>query len=264
MLSVDESLSVCDPGNISHSHWLTTANRFLRLYISTDDPSYELVTIVEYIIKFYVPIWFNIKCYDSIVYGTKHIFGLAKRCKSLDAGTRVIVLLVIQHNAYFTHSEDIVLSMIEDEDPKLRKLDYCRITKARNHVNSGVWMIFKVPEIMWDADVYCDLIEWKTHHLDANPGMNSKFITYYTEPPLLSDFSENNVHHVITEGKMPDKVYVLSCHNQNVERAIKLVSEYSKKADREGFIQSVIASRSELPKFDTKKEFTVKRKNTEN
>ena len=56
----------------------------------------------------------------------------------------------------------------------------------------------------------------------------------------------------------------MPCHNQNVERAIKLVSEYSKKADREGFIQSVIASRSELPKFDTKKEFTVKRKNTEN
>ena len=70
--------------------------------------------------------------------------------------------------------------MIEDEDPKLRKLDYFRITKARNHVNSGVWMIFKVPEIMRDANVYYDLIEWKTHHLDANPGMNSKFITYYT------------------------------------------------------------------------------------
>jgi len=86
--TVDESLSDCDLGNISHSHWLTTANRFLRLYISTDDPSYELVTIVEYIIKFYVPIWSNIKCYDSIVYGTKHIFGLAKRCKTLDAGTR--------------------------------------------------------------------------------------------------------------------------------------------------------------------------------
>ena len=98
--------------------------------------------------------------------------------------------------------------------------------------------------------------------------MNSNFISYYTEPPFLSDISENNLHHVVTDGKVPDKVYGLPCHNQNVERAIKLVSEYSKKAckkaDMEGFIQSVIASRSELPKFDNKKEFTVKRKNTEN
>ena len=72
-----------------------------------------------------------------------------------------------------------------------------------------------------------DLIEWKTQHPDANPNMNSKFITYYTEPPLLSDFSENNLHLVVTEGKVPDEVYVLPCHNQNIEIVIKLVNEYS-------------------------------------
>ena len=126
------SISVRDPGNISQSRWLTSANHFLRLYVSTDDPSHKLVTIVEYIIKFYAPIWFNIKCYDSIVYGSKLIFSLVNWCKSLDGGTRKIVLPVIQHNAYFAHSEDILLSVIADAGPKLRKLDYYRITKARN------------------------------------------------------------------------------------------------------------------------------------
>ena len=257
--SVDQSLSVRDPGNISHSRWLTTANRFLRLYVSTEDPSYELLTIVNYIMKCYVPIWFNIKCNDSIVYGTKHLFGLVKRCKFLEAGTKEIVRPVIQRNAYFAHSENILLSMIVDDDPKLRKLAYCRIMKSRNCENSDVRRIFKVPEIKWDADAYYDLIEWKTQYLDAEPG---KFITHYTEPPLLSNFSENDLHHLVTEGKVPDEVYGLPCHNQNVERAIKLVTESSKKAckktDREGIIQSVISSRFQLPKFDTKKEFTVK------
>ena len=78
-----------------------------------------------------------------------------------------------------------------------------------------------------------DLIQWKMQHLDADPGMNSNFITCYTEPPLLSDFSENNLHHLVMEGKVPDEVYGLPCHNQNVERAIKLASEYSKKAFQE-------------------------------
>ena len=149
------------------------------------------------------------------------------------------------------------------KNPKLRKLEHCPTTNARTRENSGVRMIFKVSEIKWNADVYYDLIEWNTQYLDADPGKNSKFITYYTEaePPVLSDFSENNLHHMVTEGKVPDEVYVLPCHKQIVERAIKLVSEYSKKtckkADRVGIIQSVITSRSELPKFDSKKEFIV-------
>ena len=78
--------TVSDPRNISHSRCLTTANRLLMIYVSNDAPSYKLVTIVEYIIKLCMPIWFNIKSYDSTVYGTKHIFGLVKLCKLLDAG----------------------------------------------------------------------------------------------------------------------------------------------------------------------------------
>ena len=50
--------------------------------------------------------------------------------------------------------------MNEDEDPKLRKHDYCRITKERNRENSGVKMIFKVSEIKWDNDVYYCIISF--------------------------------------------------------------------------------------------------------
>ena len=60
-----------------------------------------------------------------------------------------------------------------------------------------------------------------------------------------------------------DAIYGLPSHNQRVKRAIKLVSQTSgkakKKEDREGIIHAVIASyRSELPKFETKREFKIK------
>jgi len=39
------------PGTLSHARWLTAANRLLRLYVSTLNPSDNLVTLVTYILK---------------------------------------------------------------------------------------------------------------------------------------------------------------------------------------------------------------------
>lgn len=56
-----KELSVRNPGPLSHSRWLTTANRVLRLYISTPLPSDELKELVTFILKSYMPLWFQIK-----------------------------------------------------------------------------------------------------------------------------------------------------------------------------------------------------------
>ena len=50
-----ESLKERDPGNILHSRWLTTANRLLRLYISTLQVSENFHLIVMFIIKVHIP-----------------------------------------------------------------------------------------------------------------------------------------------------------------------------------------------------------------
>ena len=52
-------LSRRDPGALSYSRWLTAANRLLRLYVSTKDPSAKLIIIVTYFV--YSPMWFVIK-----------------------------------------------------------------------------------------------------------------------------------------------------------------------------------------------------------
>ncbi|GBM13749.1 hypothetical protein AVEN_90013-1 [Araneus ventricosus] len=48
------------PGTLNFARWLTTSNRILRLYISTSDPSNELITLVVFILKVYAPSWFRI------------------------------------------------------------------------------------------------------------------------------------------------------------------------------------------------------------
>lgn len=54
-------LAIREPGPISHSRWLTTANRVLRLYISVESPSEEHHILVRFILKSYMPIWFKIE-----------------------------------------------------------------------------------------------------------------------------------------------------------------------------------------------------------
>ena len=54
------------PGKLSHAKWLTVANRILRLYISKTSPSNNLLILVNYIAKAYIPMWFNIKNKTSI------------------------------------------------------------------------------------------------------------------------------------------------------------------------------------------------------
>ena len=56
------SLSDRSPGKrILRLRWLTTANRILRLYISKTSPSNNLLILVNYIAKVYIPMWFKIK-----------------------------------------------------------------------------------------------------------------------------------------------------------------------------------------------------------
>lgn len=56
-----EDLSLSQPGCLNHARWLTCANRILRLYVSTSNPSAELKIIVTYLLKVYVPQWFSIR-----------------------------------------------------------------------------------------------------------------------------------------------------------------------------------------------------------
>lgn len=57
-----EDIANRQPGNMVHSRWLTTANRILRLYVGTNEPSYQLQVLVDYDMKVYAPSSNTTKC----------------------------------------------------------------------------------------------------------------------------------------------------------------------------------------------------------
>ena len=52
-----------NPGKLNHARWVTTANRILRYYVGCSEPSHKLREIVEFVIRVYCQMWFNIR-YD--------------------------------------------------------------------------------------------------------------------------------------------------------------------------------------------------------
>ena len=75
--SVPKDLFLLAIGNVSHSRWLTTANRFLKMWVSLHTFKGKnlknLESIVEFIIKVYYTMWFNIKVAHKVVDGPRHV-----------------------------------------------------------------------------------------------------------------------------------------------------------------------------------------------
>lgn len=68
--TVPADLSNTKPGPIANARWLIKACRLLRLYVATSEPSASLKTMVTYIVRVYTSMYFNIKHYNSVVYGS--------------------------------------------------------------------------------------------------------------------------------------------------------------------------------------------------
>lgn len=66
------------PGPIHHARWLTKACRALRSYVSTEKPSKNLIDLVTFILRVYVPTYFNVKHRNSCIYGSIHFYNLVQ------------------------------------------------------------------------------------------------------------------------------------------------------------------------------------------
>lgn len=98
-----EDLSIRDPGPLSHARWLTAANRVLRLYASVITPSDEHKLLVSFILKSYMPVWFNIKKSKYFTDGPKHVFQAIETSRFLPENLLEVVDPVIERNSFFAH-----------------------------------------------------------------------------------------------------------------------------------------------------------------
>lgn len=247
MESTDAGVFKRAPGKVVHSRWLTTANRILRLYVSSVNPSYELKTLAEFITKVYAVMWFEIKRKPSIVYGAQHLHKLMKLSRYLPKHLKEIIDPVISRNGYFGHCESLLLAMLHDESETIRKLAYLRIRLIREEPE--VIRKFIIPKFNFDSENYYDMVYWRE--------------TEKTESPLTEDFSLIQLKEMfVKQQNVNSNVLELKeypCHSQSVERAIKLVTSASSMVcgneRRDGVIRSTLESRKNMPTFETKKDF---------
>ena len=147
------------PGKMSHSRWLTTANRILRLYVSTTDPDDNFKMLVEFIMRVYAPMWFKIKVHHNAEDGRGNLMATIKAARNLSEGVKKIAYPVIQRNAFYGHPENIMFAMIKDPRQYVRKLGYHRIKKSRTLFKTGNVRKFKIPTLRFDADEHYDMID---------------------------------------------------------------------------------------------------------
>ena len=133
-----EELARRNPGKMAHSRWLTTANRVLRLYISTSNPTPNLQMLASFIVRVYVPVWFAIKSKPSCKDGARHIWLTVRLSRLLPPEVRSVIDPVIQRNAYFCHPENLLLAMLADEREHVRQLALRRILKAKQQPKTGI------------------------------------------------------------------------------------------------------------------------------
>ena len=159
---------------------------------------------------------------------------------------------VLQRNTYFAHSENVILGMLAQDDENICRRAVDKILELRSEASATTDMEsstlessrkdvvrqFKVPKSNVKATHFYELT-----NLDS--------IKDISQPPAVMDL----------DAQMLTKPLVLQhpCHNQAVERHVKLVTEAALVVTRfekqDGMIRQKIQSRLLMSKFDSKQQF---------
>ena len=190
--------------------------------------------------------WFSIKCNPPFENGARHLFQTILRSRYLLENIRSVLDIVIQRNGYFGRVENLLLSMITDERPRIRELSLRRILKARRYKRTSI-RTFKVPNLNLSGDDYIDLIDWQSTEA-------------ISEPPVASGISDDDLLKFINKKKTPSVAFPrLPCHIQAVERCIKMVTKASAAVcgaeRRDGYIKVQMKSRGIMPFFNAKSDY---------
>ena len=118
---------------MSLSRWLNTASRFVRLYVPMKNPLVKLQQVVTFIMKVYVPFWFNVKKDKYCINGPRHLFWFIQNTRYLPKNLLAEVDKNIQTNGYFAHSENILLPMLANENKQHRKKAVAKILRTRQN-----------------------------------------------------------------------------------------------------------------------------------
>ena len=241
-------LALLEIGPVSHSRWLTTANRLCRIWVSNHGLKGKtlknLKLIVEYIVGVYYPCWFNIKVKHSWVEGPRHILFQLHLLRLQNKAVVDAVLPTVQRSAWYAFSEMIIQTLLCSSDSEERRAGVQKIVAMRggddNTLGDPSVRPRKMPAINPSASSLLELIDWAD--------------SIY-EPTLTCKLTTAAVRKFIDE---PMQVPQWPCHTQSIERCVKQVTEAAGKVytheRREGYIRGQQASRRLMSKNESKQD----------
>ena len=193
----------------------------------------------------------------------------------------------IQRNAFYAHPENILRSMLADNDKSLREKAVAKVIELRKearqgHEEEGEGEKGEEEEDDKWEDEEDDLSA--SFHLEPSkreaihkasvrlfrvPDVNFEAKSYpdlifwskaiFSEPPVTMSLSNEEIMGFVDQ---PMIIPRYPCHTQAVERAIKLVTEAAGSVigqdARDGYIRQKVKSRKEVGRCHTKKEFFPK------
>ena len=290
--SVEDDLAAIEPGPACVSRWNTLWCRICRVYVGTIRPSPELKRIVSMIIMFSAPMWFIIKCNPGVTKGPLNTFRSLQLLKNLNAAKKKVAKKAIQRNAFFAHTDQLLLAMCADEDEAVRRKAVGLIRKLREEQQvqddedeeveseSDDGLLDDDQDLLMytddeeeeedvdeegDEEIELDMsirevrvprLKWQAHSYHTMINWKKELVT---EPPFLSSLTDEQLISILD---CPLQVPLWLNNTQAVERGIKAVTEAATavtgQVERDGFIKQRMYSRKLMPKFNSKKDFNVK------
>lgn len=248
---VEKDFGMLEIGPVSHSRWLTTALRFMRIWISKHGLKGKnlenLKMIVEFCVGVYMPNWFNIKIHSNWVEGPKHLIFqlqlLAEQCDTVKA----IVMPTVKRSAWYGFSECVLQAMLCSDEEKERIEAVQTVMKIRGDGDDTVQIgdscvrPRRTPAINTDALTLSELIDWDSDGI--------------YEPPLTCCLTTAEVKMLASK---PMTVPDWPSHTQSVERCVKMTTEaaahvYSQER-RDDYIRGQILSRQLMKKNRSKQD----------
>ena len=120
MSEVSKELERRSPGALHHICWLTRANRIMRLYVSSLNPSNKLKGLVKIVMQLYAPGWFQIKSLQSVIDGARNFWYILSCSKKLKVEHQEIEVRRLNKSAFFAHLDNLLIAMFADERQSVR------------------------------------------------------------------------------------------------------------------------------------------------
>ena len=247
--TVSSQLASLEIGPVNHARWLTTANRFLRLWISENNFEEEdmrkLKLIVQFIVGVYYPMWFSVKVKHSWIEAPRHVLEQVMLVREQEHNVQEIVWPFVASSSWFAHSENILQTLVCSDSEEERQFGVKKILEIRADKEQGDMSVRprRTPELNTSATSLTNLIYWDRERLH--------------EPPLTCSLTKQELIKLLDH---PMKVPYFPCHGQCVERVVKQVTKASAAVHgeerRDGFVRAAEAQRRLVPTRNTKKDLS--------